>query len=227
MSWIRASPANEVEICFHGVGPHRPHAPSAEEPYWLPRDTFLRFLDEFVDWPSAQLSFDDGNASDAEIVLPALVERGLSAVFYPLAGRLDQPGSLSKEQIRSLVEAGMGVGSHGWAHVPWAQLAPECYGREMEEARTLLSEASGQQVNQVALPFGSYNRKVLRQLRIQGYSAVASSDQMVFRPGDWLTPRFTIRSHDTPEGLRERIERATTRRHRAQLKLRLAVKRLR
>ena len=49
-----------------------------------------------------RLSFDDGNSSDVEIALPALRERGLPRRFFVVAGRLDRPGSLSRDDVREL-----------------------------------------------------------------------------------------------------------------------------
>ena len=46
-----------------------------------------------------RISFDDGNASDLEIGLPALLERGLTATFFVLAGRLGRPGSLDADEV--------------------------------------------------------------------------------------------------------------------------------
>lgn len=217
----------EVHVCFHGIGAPRPNLPADEAPYWLPRDDFARFMDELRGWPRLRLSFDDGNASDVEVALPALRERGLDAAFYPLAGRLDQPGSLSSAQIRELAVAGMALGSHGWAHVPWARLSPSDDHREFVEARVALAEAAGQQVDTVALPFGSYNRRVLDQLRRAGYHEVASSDQVLAATGSWFTPRFTVRQGDTPQALRERVRVASGRLRGLALSLRVAAKRRR
>ena len=68
-----------LNICFHGIGtPGRALEPG-EDRYWITSDEFHRILDEIATWPSTRISFDDGNASDLEIGLPALVERGLTA----------------------------------------------------------------------------------------------------------------------------------------------------
>ena len=64
-----------------------------------------------------EITFDDGNASDVEVALPALRERGLAATFFVCAGRIGEPGYLDADQLRELADAGMSVGSHGWDHV--------------------------------------------------------------------------------------------------------------
>ena len=77
-------------ICFHGIGSPGRRIDDDEARYWVTRDGYLRILDEVVTWPAMSLSFDDGNASDVELGLPAPFERGLSATFFVLAGRLDR-----------------------------------------------------------------------------------------------------------------------------------------
>jgi peptidoglycan/xylan/chitin deacetylase (PgdA/CDA1 family) len=73
-------------------------------------------------WPDLRLSFDDGNASDEEIVLPALQERGLTATFFVVAGRHHQPRSLDETGLGRIQDAGMHIGSPGWRHEPWTVL---------------------------------------------------------------------------------------------------------
>ena len=159
-------------------------------------------LDEVAGRPDVKLTFDDGNESDAEIALPALRERGLTAQFFPLAGRLTQPGSLKREHLRSLRDAGMAIGSHGMHHVPWRQLSTEdCY-RELVAARDQLVEASEGPINEAALPLGRYDRSVLRALRRLGYEKAFSSDRAPAWSQAWLQPRYSIQSDDTVDTVR-------------------------
>ena len=69
---------------------------TGEDSYWLETPQFLLFLDEIASWPSVHISFDDGNESDARIVLPALVERGRKPKFFLIAAlNTPQAASLS------------------------------------------------------------------------------------------------------------------------------------
>ena len=52
-----------------------------------------------------------GIASDVEIALPRLVERGLRAEFFVLAGLLGTPDRLDRDGVRELLTAGMSIGS--------------------------------------------------------------------------------------------------------------------
>jgi len=72
--------------------------------------------------PDVRIFFDDSNRSDVDIALPALLERGMRATFFVLAGRLDDPAHLDDSDLRRLVAAGMGIGSHGMRHRDWRRL---------------------------------------------------------------------------------------------------------
>ncbi len=119
-----------INICFHGIGvPGRVLEPG-EERYWLTNDLYCQTLDEIVKWPRVQISFDDGNASDAEIGLDGLLDRGLTATFFALAGRIGHVGSLDVDQLRALHAGGMTIGTHGMDHRPWRGMAAATRDRE-------------------------------------------------------------------------------------------------
>ena len=221
-------PANtRIGLCFHGIGRQLRTLESDESGYWVSEDQFLRILDEAAEWPQVDISFDDGNASDVAIALPALQQRGLVAVFYALAGRLDQPGSLSTAELREIVAADMEVGTHGWHHVPWSDLDDDAARLELVEARERLADAAGRPVARAALPLGRYNRRALGRLRDAGSQSVSTSDRGLARPGDWLRPRFSVHADDTPESIRQTVTAASRPWARGVRSAKGAVKRLR
>jgi len=192
-----------TNLCFHGIGTCTNEREPGEARYWVSERLFHDVLDAVRGLEHVRLSFDDGNRSDLVIGLPALVERGLTATFFPLAGRLGDPASLSGADLRELRAAGMGIGTHGWAHVPWRGLDDRDEQRELHDARLALADASGGTVDEAALPLGRYDRRLLGQLRRHGYRRVYTSDRLPARPGAWLQPRYSITSVDTVETVRE------------------------
>lgn len=194
-----------VNVCFHGIGTPGRELEPGEDAYWVDPPTFHGVLDAVAGRPDVRLSFDDGNASDAEIALPALVERGLHATFFVLAGRLDEPGSLSADAVRDLVGHGMAVGSHGMHHHPWRGMDELTTRRELVEARTRLAEVTGLPVREAAAPLGRYDRRVLRDLRRLGYDRVHTSDRRWARPDAWLQPRFSVRRGDTVASVKSEV----------------------
>lgn len=194
-----------INVCFHGIGaPARPLEPG-EAPYWVDHATFLDVLDVLAGDPRVRISFDDGNASDIELGLPALIERGLRATFFVLAGRLDHRGSLGTRDVRALAGEGMSIGTHGMDHQPWRGLDPDSRHRELEEARRVLTEVVGTSVTEAALPLGRYDRVLLGHLRALGYTKVHTSDRRWAQDGAWLQPRFSVRDADTAESVRTSV----------------------
>ena len=191
-----------IHLCFHGIGTCEREREPGEARYWVTESVFHGILDEIAPHPNVRLSFDDGNASDAAVALPALRERGLRATFFALAGRLDDPVSLGAHDLEDLRDAGMAIGSHGWAHVPWRGLAPADVRRELVEARDVLAEASGGPVEEAALPLGRYDRRLLGRLRSARYDAVYTSDRFPARSSSWLQPRYSVTAVDTVESVR-------------------------
>src|SRR6218665_1087940 len=186
-----------THICFHGIGLCEREREPGESGYWMSTDTFLGVLDSLSERTDVRLSFDDGNRSDVDIALPALEARGLTATFFALAGRLDDPASLSQGDLRDLVARGMSVGNHGWSHVPWRGLDAVGVQRELVDARIRLEEASGAPISEAAFPLGRYDRTLLRQLKPLDYRSVYSSDRFPAREDAWLQARYSVTSKDT------------------------------
>lgn len=200
-----------VNLCFHGIGtPQRP-LEAGEAPYWVTVDLFEEVLDLAAEDPTIRLSFDDGNASDAEIALPALTERRLTATVFPLAGRLDTPGSLGRDALRAMRSSGIAIGSHGMNHVPWDRLASRQIDDELVRARELIAEAIDAPIDEAALPLGRYGRRTLGLLRHAGYVRVYSSDRRHADPGSWFQPRYSIRGSDSIDDVRRLVDFSRTR----------------
>ena len=216
-----------VNLCFHGIGTPGRELEPGEDDYWILQETFLSVLDEVAERRDVVLSFDDGNASDVEIGLPALIERGLRATFFVLAGRLDAPGSLSTDDLATLLDQGMTVGNHGMDHVSWRRMDERTAERELVQARDLLTEVTGRLVHRAAAPFGLYDRRALSRLRARGYTEVNTSDRRWARDGAWLQPRFSLRRGDTPDDVRTQVLTPPSFVRRAERELVGVVKRLR
>lgn len=194
-----------LNVCFHGVGTPDRELEPGEDRYWVTTDRFHEVLDELATWPAVRISFDDGNASDAEIGLPALVERGLTADFFLVADRLGRRGSVDADAVRALRKDGMTIGSHGMRHRSWRHLSAADRTEELVTARDQLAEVAGVPVDTAALPLGQYDRSVLSDLRTHGYRHVFTSDRRPARGTAWLQPRFSVTRDDTAATVRSTI----------------------
>lgn len=184
-------------LTFHGLGtPPRP-LDDGEDDVWLPAEWFAAIVgalarDESNGKSATRITFDDGNRSDLELALPVLAEHGRTATFFVLAGKLDQPGYLTRADVATLADAGMTIGSHGLMHRAWSKLAPDELTREVAVSKSELRDCCGQEIDDAACPFGLYNRRVLGVLRDEGYTRVYTSDGGPARGDAWLAPRTTI-----------------------------------
>lgn len=196
----------ELVLNFHGIGtPHR-GVSTDEQPVWVSRHDFVTWLDQIPRLSASysmpiEITFDDGNASDLAVALPELRQRNLNASFFVCAGRLGMPEYLDRAGLRCLLDAGMQIGSHGMHHRDWQTLSDEALTEEISTARKMLEDACGRTVNAAAVPFGSYNRRVLARLKAEGFSHVYTSDRGLARKQAWLKPRNTLRANSTRDDL--------------------------
>lgn len=213
-------------INLHGVGEIRRTIPEGERAVWIDTPSFHDILDSVAGRDDVALTFDDGNRSDLEVALPALLDRGLRATFFVCAGRLADSDFLGPDDVRALAGAGMGIGSHGWTHVPWRGLGDAALRRETIDARSALEDVISGPIATAALPFGAYDRRVLRSVRDAGFSAIYSSDR---GPGSsrWLRPRTTIRAGADGRSVRSMLDAPVPMHRRVDLAMRRLVKGLR
>jgi len=196
----------QTNICFHGIGTPDRDLESGEHPYWITNDQFEEILDYLAGKPSVRLTFDDGNASDVAIALPALARRGLQATFFPVACRIGRTGSVGRDGLRALVRHGMEIGSHGMHHQSWRRLPTAELDEELVHARIVIAEESGVAVDTAACPLGEYDRRVLARLRALGYTRVFTSDRSPAQSRSWLQPRYSVTADDSPESVRATVE---------------------
>lgn len=179
-------------LTLHGVGPLTRGIDAAERECWLDVETMDYVLDQAKDKPHVRLTVDDGNVSDFNYVLPALVRRNLKAAFFLCSERIDQPSFLTKTQVRELRASGMQIGSHGAAHQSWRGLSVNQLDNEIIGSRRTLESICGASIDSAACPFGAYDRRVLRSLGQAGYQSVYTSDRGSTSDRHWLRARNSI-----------------------------------
>lgn len=198
---------HELILTFHGLGEPPSQIPDCERKYWIPLEWFEAIVDA-APADDVAITFDDGNLSDIEHALPALRQRGMTARFFPVAGRIGAEGYLSAADIQELSGAGMSIGSHGLHHRAWCALTDGELHEELTVSRATLNEILDADITEAACPFGSYNRRVLRALRATGYRRAFNSDGDMGAPGSWPSSRTTV---DRERPLRDWVELTSTR----------------
>ena len=129
--------AERLILHFHGVGPVPDGIGSEERNYWCEEDRFKSILDSVCTLSTEipiEITFDNGNISDAVVALPALVDRGLTASFFVCAGRIGLSGYLDKSAMIDIISSNMDIGSHGWGHADWRRVDDKMLDVEIDEA---------------------------------------------------------------------------------------------
>jgi peptidoglycan/xylan/chitin deacetylase (PgdA/CDA1 family) len=191
--------AQELILSLHGIGSPHGGVAADEAYFWVTEHAFVGLLESIVaekaiSGISPIITFDDGNSSDAAIALPELVRRGLKAEFFVCANRIGNPHYLDRVALADLISAGMEIGTHGMDHRNWRGLNETTLDAEVGEARRRIEDICGVAVTKAAIPFGSYDRRVLERLRRERLACVYTSDRGLARSGAWLKPRDTMDS---------------------------------
>lgn len=162
--------SQRLVLDVHGIGAMPAWVEPDEARYWCAApSTFEDILAAIPDVAGAagvpiELTFDDGNQSDATIATPALVKRQLTGAFFVCAGRIGATGYLDRSAMMEMLDAGMTIGSHGWSHVDWRRVDDPTLEQEIHGAIRKIEDVIGRGVDSVAIPFGSYDRRVMREL---------------------------------------------------------------
>lgn len=137
------------------------------------------------------LSFDDGNVSDYDLVLPALKAHNFKASFFPISNYINKPGRLNVAQLRDIANQGHCIGSHGMTHEILTKAEQSVQLRELKESKRYFEEILGNTVNSFAFPYGQYNDDLIERAKTAGYkrlfttgmrsNALNESSDIIFR----------------------------------------------
>lgn len=145
------------------------------------------------------LTFDDGDITNYRCAYPILKELKLSAYFFIIASKVGIRGYMNWEEIRSLRDSGMIIGSHGMNHKILTGLGEVKLDYELRASKKFLEDNLLQSIVFFSIPRGFYNEKVIDKAKEIGYKAVFTSnikDSDGFRFGripvraDWDLKRF-------------------------------------
>jgi peptidoglycan/xylan/chitin deacetylase (PgdA/CDA1 family) len=134
------------------------------------------------------ITFDDGFASVTTTAAPMLLDRGLRATVYCVAGHLggtnDWPSAhaggyssplATAEELRSIAGRGLEIGSHGTTHAPLTSEDRELLEREIVDSRSALETALDAPVESFAYPYGAGPSSVARRLVSQTYTTACTT----------------------------------------------------
>lgn len=156
------------------------------------------------------VTFDDGYSSFLELALPAIVSHKMKATIFIVAGevggynRWDMEHGvarrqlLSEEGIRAVLEAGMEVGSHGWAHRNMRDCTEPEFREEIFRSKLELAIRFGFNPEVFSYPFGAFSPIHYPLLEEAGYRGAVSilSDQPAVTSNRFAMRRVYIHADD-------------------------------
>lgn len=149
------------------------------------------------------LSFDDGHASDYELVLPRLQAHHATATFFIAPNFIGRAGYLSWRQVRQLHGAGMEIGSHSLSHPYSTTLSAEQLLTEMRHSKDQIEQHIGADVKSFAYPYGDYSHQTHQVARSAGYRYICTSKPGLCRTNSQIMSRNSIHSNTRIEELSE------------------------
>ena len=148
------------------------------------------------------ITFDDGHDSDL-LAAAALAVRGFTAAFFIPWAHIGQPHFLDRSGVQQLSRDGFGVGSHGMTHCRLTAVSGERLWQELTESKARLEDLVGLPITDLAIPFGSYNRRVIDAALGAGYATIMTSDigQAMLGSNSRVLPRLPVKSFTTSADL--------------------------
>jgi peptidoglycan/xylan/chitin deacetylase (PgdA/CDA1 family) len=187
-------------------------------------DAVLHALTGERDLPhrSILVTFDDAYADFLSAGWPVLTARGIPAVVFTVAGQIggtnewdeERGGTrlalLDDEGLRTLVDGGVEIGSHGWSHRSLRAVPPAELEHELEFSAVHLEALGLPRPRALAYPYGYWTPDVAAAAHRAGY-AVA----FTMRPGRvgrtsprHSLPRVEVLASDTTRTLRLKLATA-------------------
>jgi peptidoglycan/xylan/chitin deacetylase (PgdA/CDA1 family) len=217
---------NKTILAYHEVMPESDYA------YCVPSRQFREQLRKLQDCAAAgfatQVTFDDGERSEMEIAGPLLREHGIKATYFVTPGLIGTAHKfLGWEELKELRTAGHFIQSHGWSH----KFLTACDDRELQHelmmSKEKLEDRLGQLVEEISIPGGRWDQRVLRACADAGYRRVYVSEPWLAQEmfGVQVLGRFMVRKTTSLE-LFERIvrgDRATLRKMKMRSQIRKGI----
>lgn len=152
------------------------------------------------------LSFDDGT-DDHRQAADLLERRGWRGLFFVPAGRLGEPGRLTRDDVRDLAGRGHVVGAHGFTHHRFDRLGDVELDRELELGARCLAEACSAPVTWLAPPGGLCPPGLEARARRYGYRTIRSIRWgYATEPLDGMLPALPVTARTTAATVRARAE---------------------
>lgn len=118
------------------------------------------------------ISFDDGWSDQFEYAFPILEKYRYTATFFVFTNPIGTRGFLTWDELRTMLRAGMTVGSHTRSHPFLTRISdPALLWKEIYGSKQKLEKNLNITVNDFAYPFGRYDPAIVALVKKAGYTS--------------------------------------------------------
>jgi peptidoglycan/xylan/chitin deacetylase (PgdA/CDA1 family) len=156
----------------------------------------------------AVVTFDDGFRNFYDRALPELVKRGIPATMFVISDAIGKSFGpeghpeevMSLEQLRSLPENLVTIGSHTMTHPLLPSMNLDEAKREIALSRVKLEAELHRNIVLFSFPYGGFNQKLVEICHEAGYQRVFSTlPYFAFKePNEFVTGRVRVDPTDWP-----------------------------
>jgi peptidoglycan/xylan/chitin deacetylase (PgdA/CDA1 family) len=190
---------HEMVLAYHEIMPDSNYA------YCVTVQSFgehLRLLKALAakDEIGARITFDDGEQSQYRNAAPLLEEHGISATYFVTPGLVGtEPKFLGWAELKELRAQGHSVQSHGHSHRFLTACSGEELAHEIGGSRQMLEDKLGAVVEEISVPGGRWDKRVIEACASAGYKRVFVSDPWIntSMSGVEVVGRFMVRRTTT------------------------------
>lgn len=185
----------EFEKQLHYLSTHCNVLPPSE--WFLPSDLPLR----------VGLTFDDGNYSDLEFVLPILEKFGFKAIFFPVVNWLENKDYLSIKDLKTIESFGHSVQAHSISHPDFIKLSSQQRSKEIEDTIAFFEQKLDMRVQYFALPYGNYLNDWESEFKKMKISKVFSTGTGINKRSNFEISRINIKRSTNAKEFRDILNR--------------------
>ena len=206
---MRQAGINLAVLAYHEVMPESDYA------YCVTSGSFAQHLALFDSVAkhagprlSIRITFDDGERSQYLNAAPLLAEHGVSATYFVTPGLIGAAAKfMGWDELKALQNAGHSIQSHGWSHKFLTYCSDAELRHELLASKQLLEHKLGAVVEEISLPGGRWNWRVIKACADAGYQRVYVSDPWVAENmfGIQVMGRFMVRRTTTPAELHKMV----------------------
>lgn len=114
------------------------------------------------------LTFDDGYQDFYTNAYPELRKRGMTAVSFVIADRLDG-NYMTEQELREISDKGIEIGSHTLSHPDLTTLEGSKLDKEISQSKQKIEEIIGKVIISFCYPSGKFNEKASDSVGKAGY----------------------------------------------------------